>query len=124
MNLLFCQILQKYQDIKYMMKETWIKLVTLEKSVLELRSTKMPLILYVDKESGDEITLFNVDSCKSKKDSLPSVMELMKHMGYNVHRPSWQVSNIEPSLNCEPKEPKELEELEESKGISQETQET
>ena len=47
MNLLVCQILQKYQEIKHMMRETWIKLVTLEKSVETLRCTKMPLIALV-----------------------------------------------------------------------------
>ena len=83
MNLLVWQINQKYEDIKYLMKDTWIKLISLENSLGELQCAKIPLICYGDKDSNGQITFANLDSysCESKK-PLPSVVEWMKQFGY------------------------------------------
>ena len=91
MNLLVYQINQKYEDIKYLMKDTWLKLISLEKSLGELQCAKIPLICYGDKDSNGQITFSNLDSysCQSKK-PLPSVVEWMNQFGYNTHRASWQ----------------------------------
>ena len=90
MNSLVCQILQKYQEIKHMMKETWIKLVDLESCVHSLKSTKMPLIsLPADNEEKSGKNLSNLNSYQqSISKPLPPISELMDQMGYNKKRPS------------------------------------
>ena len=83
-----------------MLKGAWIKMVHLEKSLQELRCSKIPLISYGagGKESINEITFSNTVSF--------SVTDLMEHLGYNnIHSPSWQKSFLKdkPShWNMEP----------------------
>ena len=62
MGLLVFEIKQKYEDIKYTMKETWINLISLEKSLGELQCNKIPLICYGDRDSKSQITFSNLDS--------------------------------------------------------------
>ena len=77
--MLVFEIKQKYEDIKFMMKDSWIKLITLENELGKLKCAKIPLICYGD--NGQKLTFSNNQA---------SVMDLMKHFGYNTQRPSWQ----------------------------------
>ena len=77
--MLVFEIKQKYEDIKFMMKDTWIKLISLENELGKLKCAKIPLICYGDK--GEKLTFSNDQA---------SVIDLMKHFGYNTQRPSWQ----------------------------------
>ena len=79
MQMLVFEIKQKYEDIKFMMKDTWIKLISLENELGKLKCAKIPLICYGDK--GEKLTFSNDQA---------SVIDLMKHFGYNTQRPSWQ----------------------------------
>ena len=101
MKLLVFEIKQKYEDIQFTMKETWIKLIGLEKAIEDLECNKIPLICYGDMNSSSDINFDNLDSYsvnESKKEPLPSVRDLMAHMGYNIHRPSWQRTLAEQPL--------------------------
>ena len=101
MRLLVFEIKQKYEDIKFTMKESWIKLIGLEKSVGELQCNKIPLICYGEEDSKSEINFSNLDSYsvkESKQEPLPSVRDLMAHLGYNIHRPSWEKTLAEEPL--------------------------
>ena len=101
MRLLVFEIKQKYEDIKFTMKESWIKLIDLEKSVGELQCNKIPLICYGEDDSNSKINFANLDSYsvkESKKEPCLSVRDLMAHFGYNIHRPSWQKTLAEQPL--------------------------
>ena len=66
------------------MKETWIKLIVLEKSVGDLQCNKIPLICYGDKNCKSQITFDNLDSYsvnESKQEHVKSVKDLMEQFG-------------------------------------------
>ena len=89
MRLLVFEIKQKYEEIKFTMKETWIKLIGLERSVGQLRCNKIPLICYGSDDCKNQITFDNLDTYsfqKFKKEPQSSVKDIMKHFGYNTHR--------------------------------------
>ena len=66
MQMLVFEIKQKYEDIKFMMKDTWIKLISLESSLAELKCAKIPLICYGDKDAKGQITFANLDTYKGR----------------------------------------------------------
>ena len=81
-NLLVCQANEQTEDIKYKMREAWINLITIERSLAESPFARMPLISYGSK---GQVTIG-----ESKTQPLPSVLELMNILGYNIHQKSWQ----------------------------------
>ena len=40
MNLLVCQVIEKTEDIKYLMKETWIKMIGMAVQVVEFQNDR------------------------------------------------------------------------------------
>ena len=87
-NLLVCQVIEQTEDIKYNMRAGWINLITIERSLAESPFAKMPLISY--SSSKGQVGIGNSENSDSKTQPLPSVMELMNILGYNIHRKSWQ----------------------------------
>ena len=83
-NLLVCQAIEQTEDIKYNLREGWINLITIERSLAESPFARMPLISYGSKGQ------VNSENGESKTQPLPSVLELMNILGYNIHQKSWQ----------------------------------
>ena len=100
-NLFARQIFELTEDIKYLMKKTWMKMANLEDSMKDLRCTKMPLISY-GAENPKIASLFPNPSKKkffkfvkkvtpdTKNENVPSAIEMMKCWGYAVFGPNWQ----------------------------------
>ena len=69
------------------MGEGWTNLITIERLIAESPFAKMPLISYGSK---DQVSIGNSEKSDSDTQPLPSCMELMEILGYNIHRKSWQ----------------------------------
>ena len=59
----------------------------IERSLAESPFARMPLISYGSK---GQVNIGNSENSDSETQPLPSVMELMRILGYNIHRKSWQ----------------------------------
>ena len=60
---------------------------TIERLIAESPFAKMPLISYGSK---GQVSIGNSENSDSETQPLPSCMELMGILGYNIHRKSWQ----------------------------------
>ena len=61
-------------------------MIGLERTLADLRAAKVPLISY---GAEGQLNIGNSEN-DSKNKPLPSVLELMNILGYNIHRKSWQ----------------------------------
>ena len=82
-----CKVIEQTEDIKYNMREGWTNLITIERLIAESPFAKMPLISYGSK---GQVSIGNSENSDSETQPLPSCMELMEILGYNIHRKSWQ----------------------------------
>ena len=82
-----CKVIEQTEDIKYNMREGWTNLITIERLIAESPFAKMPLISYGSK---GQVSIGNSENSDSDTQPLPSCMELMEILGYNIHRKSWQ----------------------------------
>ena len=82
-----CKVIEQTEDIKYNMREGWTNLITIERLIAESPFAKMPLISYGSKGL---VSIRNSENSDSDTQPLPSCMELMEILGYNIHRKSWQ----------------------------------
>ena len=82
-----CKVIEQTEDIKYNMREGWTNLITIERLIAESPFAKMPLISYGSK---GQVSIENSENSDSDTQPLPSCMELMEILGYNIHQKSWQ----------------------------------
>ena len=82
-----CRVIEQTEDIKYNMREGWTNLITIERLIAESPFAKMPLISYGSK---GQVSIGRSEDSDSETQPLPSCMELMRILGYNIQRKSWQ----------------------------------